>query len=43
MVFPLMIYRVGMDAKTRCRAMDVVLERQAEFLARWHEIHGAEG
>lgn len=40
---PLMIHRIDMKAKLRRRAMDVVLERQAEFLARWHEIHGREG
>ena len=40
---PSMIYHTGMKAKNRRRAMDVVLERQAEFLARWHQIHRREG
>jgi hypothetical protein len=32
----------GMKAGDRRRAMDVVKERQAEFLTRWREIQGGE-
>ncbi|MEA3029602.1 MAG: hypothetical protein QOG13_927 [Sphingomonadales bacterium] len=38
--FPLLVYAAGMKARLRRCAMDVVLERQAEFLGRWLEIHG---
>lgn len=38
---PEMAYNIGFKAKDRRRAMDVVLERQEEFLARWREIHGS--
>lgn len=37
---PTLVYAVGMKARDRRRAMDIVLERQVEFLARWREIHG---
>ena len=37
---PELDYAIGMKARDRRRAMDVVMERQAEFLARWSEIHG---
>jgi hypothetical protein len=37
---PELVYAVAMKARDRRRAMDVVLERQAEFLDRWQEIHG---
>ena len=39
---PELVENVGMKARDRRRAMDVVLERQAEFLARWREIHGGD-
>ncbi|MDQ4087927.1 MAG: DUF4160 domain-containing protein [Pseudomonadota bacterium] len=38
---PELVYTVNMTRSDRRRAMDVVLERQDEFLARWSEIHGA--
>jgi len=38
---PEMTYTIGFKAKDRRRIMDVVLERQEEFLARWDEIHGS--
>lgn len=38
---PEMVYAVGFNTKDRRRAMDVVLERQEEFLARWNEIQGS--
>lgn len=34
------VYNHGFKANDRRRAMNVVLERQAEFLACWNEIHG---
>lgn len=37
---PELVYAVQMSRRDRRRAMDVVLERQEEFLARWAEIHG---
>jgi histidinol phosphatase-like PHP family hydrolase len=37
---PEMIYNVGFKTNDRRRVMDVVLERQADFLARWDKIHG---
>lgn len=37
---PALIWAIGMKARLRRLAMDVVLERQEEFLARWAEIHG---
>ncbi|HEX8625325.1 MAG TPA: DUF4160 domain-containing protein [Allosphingosinicella sp.] len=37
---PLITYAVGMKANDRRRAMDVVLESQDAFLARWDEIQG---
>jgi hypothetical protein len=38
---PEQVYNVGFKANDRRRVMDVVLERQAELLARWDEIHGS--
>lgn len=40
---PELVYAIGMTAPQRRRAMDVVRERQAEFLARWNGIFGGEG
>ena len=37
---PEIIWSKGMKASESRQAMAVVRERQAEFLARWHEIHG---
>lgn len=37
---PRLVWSIGMKTSERRRAMDIVLERQAEFLARWREIHG---
>lgn len=37
---PELVYAIGLKANERRRAMDVVLERQAVFLATWREIHG---
>jgi hypothetical protein len=37
---PELVYAIGFKANERRRAMDVVLERQQAFLAKWHEIHG---
>ena len=37
---PLAVWSVGMKLADERRAMDVVLARQAAFLARWREIHG---
>lgn len=39
---PQLIYAVGMKAADRRWAMDVVLERQAEFMAHWRAIYGDE-
>lgn len=39
---PEMIYNIGFKTKDRRRVMDVMLERQKEFLDRWDEIHGSE-
>jgi hypothetical protein len=39
---PQLIYAVGMKTADRRRAMDVVLERQAEFMAHWQAIYGDE-
>jgi len=38
---PELVYNVGFRANDRRRAMEVVLERQSEFLIRWTEIHGS--
>lgn len=38
---PEIVWSIGMKAPARRRAMDVVREHQAGFLARWHAIHGA--
>ena len=40
---PLAIWSIGMKRADERSAMDVVLERQAEFLARWREIQGESG
>ena len=37
---PELVYAIGFKANERRRAMDVVLEQQAAFLAKWDEIHG---
>lgn len=37
---PELVYAIGFKANDRRRAMDVVLERQDAFLAKWQEIHG---
>jgi len=39
---PEIVWSTGMKASDRRRAMAVIRERQAEFLACWQEIHGAE-
>ena len=39
---PELAYNVGFKARDRRRAMDVVRERQDEFLDRWQEIHRSE-
>jgi hypothetical protein len=38
--FPEIVWSIGMKTGERRRAMDTIRERQAEFLARWHAIHG---
>jgi histidinol phosphatase-like PHP family hydrolase len=38
---PEQVYATGFKTRDRRRAMDVVLERQEEFLARWAEIQGS--
>lgn len=40
---PAAVYSAGMKRPAERRAMDVVLERQSEFLVRWREIHGESG
>lgn len=40
---PVAFWSVGLSRTARRDAMDVVLRRQAEFLARWREIHGENG
>jgi histidinol phosphatase-like PHP family hydrolase len=37
---PDLIWADGMKRNEARRAMQVVIERQAEFLARWRQIHG---
>jgi len=37
---PELIWAEGMKRKEVRRAMEVVIEQQADFLARWREIHG---
>jgi histidinol phosphatase-like PHP family hydrolase len=37
---PEMVYKTGFKASDRRRAMEVVRERQDEFLVRWDEIQG---
>ena len=39
---PEIVWSIGMKTRERRLAMDTVRERQAEFLARWREIHGDE-
>ena len=39
---PDIVWSLGFKASERRRAMAVVRERQDEFLACWHEIHGDE-
>jgi hypothetical protein len=36
-------WSVGMKRADERQAMDVVLEKQSEFLARWKQIHGEGG
>lgn len=38
---PRMVWSVGLSRTDQRRAMDVVRERQREFMARWEQIHGA--
>ena len=38
---PQIVWSIGMKAQMRRRAMDVIHERQAGFLAQWDAIHGA--
>jgi hypothetical protein len=40
---PLAIWSVAMKRPDQRRAMEVVLERQLEFLDRWREIQGEGG
>jgi hypothetical protein len=37
---PQLVHAIAMKPADRRRALDVVRARQAEFLARWDEIHG---
>lgn len=37
---PEAVFAIGMKTGDRRRAMDIIRERQAEFLARWVELHG---
>ena len=37
---PELIWVEGMKRQEVRRAMDVVIEQQADFLARWRQIHG---
>lgn len=37
---PEIVWSIGMKAAERRRAMDIIRDRQAEFLSRWHDIHG---
>ncbi len=37
---PEQVYNIGFKTNDRRRVMDVVRTRQAEFLAKWNEIHG---
>lgn len=37
---PELIWAEGMKRNEVRRAMEVVIERHADFLARWREIHG---
>ena len=38
--WPEIVWSIGTKGGERRRAMDIVLARQTEFLARWREIHG---
>lgn len=40
---PMAVWSVGMKRADERSAMDLVLARQAEFLARWRAIHGEGG
>lgn len=40
---PFVDWSVGMKRGDERQAMDVVLERQTEFLTRWRQIHGEGG
>jgi hypothetical protein len=40
---PLAVWSIGMKRAHKRSAMDVALERQAEFLARWQKIQGGRG
>ncbi|HYI41498.1 MAG TPA: DUF4160 domain-containing protein [Allosphingosinicella sp.] len=40
---PRAAWSVGMKRADERRAMEIVLERQAEFLARWQEVQGEGG
>jgi Domain of unknown function (DUF4160) len=40
---PWAVWSVGMKRADEHRAMDVVMEKQSEFMARWREIHGEGG
>ena len=37
---PHQVHNNGFNVSERRKAMDIVLERQVEFLAEWEEIHG---
>jgi Domain of unknown function (DUF4160) len=37
---PALVWNIGMKTSDRRRAMDVVRDKQADFIARWREIHG---
>ena len=37
---PELVWAIGMKPADRRRAMDVVRDNQAAFLARWRAIHG---
>lgn len=39
---PEIVSKTGFKANDRRRVMDVMLERQAEFSARWREINGTD-
>lgn len=37
---PVLVWAEGMKANDLRRAMQIVRDKQAQFLARWREIHG---